>query len=143
MTQQQIKLVQQCWESIRPISKQAGFNFYEKLFAAAPGIRHLFKEDITEQSGKLAMMLNFVVGKLHRINDIKDDIRKLGVTHNQYGAKKEHYDLVGKCLLETLQEGLGNKWNDELKDSWIAVYEELTETMIKAQEQAANVQPAA
>ena len=143
MTQQQITLVQKSWELVKPIAKQAGLSFYEKLFIAAPGIRHLFKEDVTEQSGKLAMMLNFVVTKLHRLDDIKDEIHKLGVTHHQYGAKSEHYDLVGRCLLETLQEGLGNKWDDELRDAWTVVYTELKETMLKAQQKVANVQPAA
>jgi hemoglobin-like flavoprotein len=133
MTQQQIKLVQQSWELVKPIAKDAAHIFYDKLFTAAPGIRHLFKKDISEQAGKLALMLSFVVGKLHRIDDIAGDIQKLGASHNKYGAKPEHYDLVGSCLIATLKQGLGIHWNDELQNAWVAAFTLLKNVMIDAQ----------
>jgi nitric oxide dioxygenase len=135
MTQQQVYLLQQSWQWVKPIAKEAGFLFYEKLFVAAPGVRHLFKEDTTEQANKLVVMLGFVVSKLHRLEDIIDDVQKLGVRHNQYGAKPEHYDVVGQCLIETLKDGLGNKWNDELQEAWVTAFTILKNAMIEAQQQ--------
>jgi hemoglobin-like flavoprotein len=133
MTQEQIRLVQQSWELVKPIAKDAAHLFYDKLFTAAPNIRHLFKEDISEQAGKLAMMLNFVVSKLHRIDDIAEDVKKLGASHNRYGARPEHYDVVGSCLIATLKQGLGIHWNAELEKAWVAAFTILKNAMIEAQ----------
>ena len=145
MTQEQVRLVQQSWDLVKPIAKDAAHIFYDKLFTAAPNIRHLFKEGISEQAGKLAMMLNFVVGKLHRIDDIASDVQKLGASHNRYGARPEHYDVVGSCLIATLKQGLGIHWNPELEKAWVAAFTLLKNVMIEAQhaavENAAKYKP--
>ena len=138
MTEQQIKLVQDSWQMVKPVAKEATVIFYDKLFNAAPGIRHLFKKDISEQASKLAMVLGFVVGKLHRIEDIIDDVKKLGASHNQYGAKPEHYEVVGNCLIATLKEGLGRNWNNELETAWVTAYTLLKNAMIEAQHEATS-----
>lgn len=136
MTTQQIHLVQQSWEWVKPVARQAGLNFYEKLFASAPGVRHLFKADISEQANKLTTMLGFVVSKLGRLEDILADVQKLGERHNAYGAKPEHYDVVGQCLIETLEEGLGDRWTDELQEAWLNAFNTLKGAMISAQHAA-------
>jgi hemoglobin-like flavoprotein len=134
ITNHQIQLIHQSWELVKPISKDAGLLFYEKLFAKAPGIRYLFKADITEQADKLMIMLNFVVSKLNRLDIIITDVQKLGQRHNQYGAKPEHYEVVGICLIETLRDGLGEHWNDELQQAWLTAFTILKTAMIEAQE---------
>src|SRR5689334_9227099 len=107
MTQQQIKLVQQSWAHVMPAAKQAGMLFYQKLFEAAPGVRHLFKTDVSEQAGKLVTMLGYVVSKLNRMEELLPEVKKLGVRHNNYGTEPAHYEVVGQCLVATLKEGLG------------------------------------
>ena len=134
MTNKQIILVQESWQIVKPIADIAAQNFYDKLFQRAPGIRHLFKGDIKQQAQKLAAMLGFVVRELHRIEDIVDDVKNLGARHKHYGAKPAHYDLVGVCLLETLSEGLGEKWNQELEMAWSTAYNILKDAMIGAME---------
>jgi nitric oxide dioxygenase len=136
MTTQQIQLIQQSWEWVKPVAQQAGINFYEKLFIAAPHIRHLFKEDITEQAKKLTATLGFVVAKIDRLQDIMTDIERLGERHHSYGARPEHYDVVGQCLIETLEEGLGDKWTEELQDAWRSAFNTLKAAMISAQQAA-------
>jgi nitric oxide dioxygenase len=133
MTNQQIELVQQSWLQIKPVAKQAGLLFYERLFIAAPSIRHLFTPSIDEQAGKLITMLSYVVTKLNRLEDIVGEVQQLGVRHNQYGAKPEHYDVVGQCLIATLKDGLNDKWNDELEKAWHAAFTILKNTMVAAQ----------
>ncbi len=130
----QISLVQQSWQWVKPVTKQAGLNFYEKLFEAAPGVRHLFKENYEEQADKLMVMLGYVVSKLENPDAILSDIQKLGKSHQKYGARPEHYAVVGQCLIATLQEGLAEKWTDELQDAWIAAFTLVKDAMITAQE---------
>lgn len=133
MTPNQIELVQQSWEKVKPIAKEAGLIFYNHLFTAAPQIRHLFKADITEQSAKLVRMLTYIVSMLKRINDIKPDIERLAAAHNGYGARPEHYNVVGACLIQTLKDGLGTDWNAELEEAWLTVFTILKNEMIAAQ----------
>lgn len=135
MTHQQINLVQQSWSQVLPIAKQAGLLFYSKLFEAAPGVRHLFKPDISEQANKLVTILGYVVSKLNRMEELLPEVQKLGARHNGYGAEPAHYEVVGQCLIATLKEGLGNSWTPEVQDAWVTAYNTLKNVMIVAQEE--------
>jgi hemoglobin-like flavoprotein len=42
--------------------------------------------------------------------------------------------MVGEALLWTLEKGLGNDWNLEVKKAWLACYDMISETMISAAE---------
>jgi len=133
MTHQQISLVQQSWLQVLPAAKQAGLIFYEKLFATAPEVRHLFKADITDQANKLVTILGYVVSKLNYMEELLPEVKKLGARHNAYGAAPRHYEVVGQCLIATLKEGLGPAWTAEVQDAWITAYNTLKNVMIIAQ----------
>jgi hemoglobin-like flavoprotein len=135
MRADQISLVQQSWQWVKPVAKQAGLNFYEKLLEAAPGVRHLFKENYEEQSHKLMTMLGYVVANLKN-PALMHDIIQLGKRHNAYGAQPAHYDVVGQCLIATLEEGLSEHWSEELQDAWVAAFTLVKDAMITAQESA-------
>lgn len=139
MTEKQIELLRQSWQLVKPASREAGMAFYEKLFAAAPAIRPLFKKDITAQADKLMEMLSFIIRRLDRLEDIATDIAELGARHNQYGARPEHYDTVGACLIETLKDGLAEKWNPELQQAWLAAFNNIKNTMVEAQQTSGYV----
>lgn len=130
--------MQASWEKVKPLGQAAGELFYSKLFEAAPGIRHMFSENIGPQAGKLVYMLSYVVASLHRLDTLEGDIRKLAARHAGYGAEPAHYAVVGQCLIATLKEGLGNGWNDELEQAWTTAYTILSEAMINAQHAAAK-----
>ena len=133
MTEQQIQLVQQSWSSVLPIAKEAGLVFYEKLFNTAPEVRPLFAKDIGTQANKLVSILGYVVSKLNHMDELLVEVRKLGARHADYGAEPKHYEVVGQCLLATLQQGLGNAWTPEVKDAWITAYNTLKNVMIVGQ----------
>ena len=62
-------------------------------------------------------------------------LKELGVRHAEYEAKKEHYVLVGKALIMTLETALGELWNDELKDAWVEIYNIIQSTMLQGAEE--------
>lgn len=47
-----------------------------------------------------------------------------------YGAKPEHYAVVGSALLWTLEKGLGSAWTSEVASAWTAAYGTLSDFMI-------------
>ena len=53
--------------------------------------------------------------------------------------KEEHYITVGTSLLNTLMQGLGAEWTEELKAARTEVDTALSETIINATEVAAQI----
>jgi nitric oxide dioxygenase len=138
MTNDQIILIRNSWSRVLPIAETAGNLFYQKLFSAAPGIRHLFKPDISAQANKLMQVLGYVVSKLDKMEELLPEVQKLAVRHNGYGAEPAHYELVGQSLVATLKEGLGVNWNPEVQDAWITAFNAIKNVMIVAQDKASK-----
>ena len=98
----------------------------------SPQLEVMFQISIDEQSRKLMEMLNMIVGRLDRFNELTQDIRTLALRHVGYGVKSEDYESVGAALLWTLQQKLGKSWNDEVGVAWAECYKMLSGTMIEA-----------
>jgi hemoglobin-like flavoprotein len=136
MTQDQKYDISRSWTIIQPEMERAGLLFYSKLFALAPAVRSLFKQDITQQANKLMQVLEYIVQHLDDMETLADEIKALGVRHNGYGAQPAHYEAVGTCLLETLAEILGHQWTPEVKNAWTTAFYQVKQTMIVAQTRA-------
>lgn len=133
ITQKQILLVQNSWTYVKTDAEAAGKVFYQRLFDVAPEVRHLFQGEIKFQARKLMNMVTLIVTKLHKLDEIMDEVKSLALRHNRYGAEPAHYQVVGECLLWTLEKGLGDKWSEETRDAWASVYGVLANAMIKQQ----------
>lgn len=130
MTEDQVKLVQQSFAKVAPISETAAVLFYDRLFEIAPPVRAMFPADMTEQRKKLMAMLAAVVNGLANLDSILPAASALAKRHVGYGAKAEHYPVVGSALLWTLEKGLGEAWTPEVADAWKAAYGTLSGYMI-------------
>ena len=64
MTPDQVKLVQQSFAKVAPISETAAVLFYDRLFEVAPKVKAMFPADMTEQRKKLMATLAAVVNGL-------------------------------------------------------------------------------
>lgn len=131
MTQEQIVLVKNSWKIFRSVDAAVIADvFYSKLFLDNPKLRHLFPSSMEQQYKKLVDMLCVIISRIDKLDEITKDIKAIALKHQQYGVKPHHYRLVGNALLWTLERGLGNYWNDELKAAWLAFYTALAEAMI-------------
>lgn len=132
MNNHQIELVKKTWRIFREIDPVlVGDVFYSKLFLDVPQIKHLFKSS-SQQSIKLVEMMNIIVGRLDRLEEITDSIKELAKRHVDYGVKPGHYIAVGNAMLWMLEQGLGKDWNEEISGAWSACYKILSDTMIEA-----------
>lgn len=136
MTPKQIELVESSWDFVLLNTKNAGAIFYSRLFAIAPELKPLFKENPEAQAQKLIALITFAVHKLNTINEIVNDVKSLGKRHKNYNVKPEHYAIVAEALLWTLEKALQDKWNEEMKEAWVTVYTLLSSTMISAAQEA-------
>jgi len=131
MTPAQVKLVQDSFAKVAPISEQAAALFYGRLFEIAPEAKPLFKADMSEQGRKLMATLAVVVNGLSNLNTILPAASALAKRHVAYGVEPGHYAPVGEALLWTLERGLGQPgWTQELAAAWAAAYATLSQFMI-------------
>ncbi len=131
LTAKEIALVKKSWLTIRKTDPLIISNeFYGKLFYDNPELRKMFPQSMEGQYGKLIDMLNTIIERLEKLDDLKGDIFQMANRHVNYGVMPEHYNMVGKALLWTLQKNLGNEWNAELRTAWVNCYAVLSGTMI-------------
>jgi nitric oxide dioxygenase len=130
MTPDQVKLVQESFAKVVPIADQAAVVFYDRLFEIAPSVKSMFTGDMAEQGRKLMAMLAAVINGLGNLESILPAASALAGRHVSYGAKAEHYPVVGAALLWTLEKGLGDAWTPEVADAWTAAYGTLSGYMI-------------
>jgi hemoglobin-like flavoprotein len=130
MNPAQIKLVQESYAKVAPIADQAAVMFYNRLFEVAPQVKAMFPADLTEQRKKLMATLSVVVNGLSNLQSVLPAASALARRHVSYGAKPEHYPVVGGALLWTLEKGLGDNWTTEVAEAWTAAYGTLSGFMI-------------
>jgi hemoglobin-like flavoprotein len=130
MTPEQVKLVQDSFSKVAPIADQAAMIFYDRLFEVAPSVKAMFPADMAEQRKKLMATLAIVVNGLSNLESILPAASALATRHVSYGAKPEHYPVVGSALLWTLEKGLGEAWTPEVAAAWTAAYGTLSNFMI-------------
>ena len=139
MTPDQVQLVQDSFAKVVPISETAAVLFYDRLFEIAPQVKAMFPADMTEQRRKLMATLAAVVNGLGNLTSILPAASALAKRHDSYGAKAEHYPVVGAALLWTLEKGLGDGWTPEIAQAWTTAYGTLSGYMIsEAYPQAAE-----
>lgn len=130
MTPEQVKLVQDSFAKVAPISDKAAELFYDRLFETAPHVRAMFPDDMTTQRAKLMATLAIVVNGLNNLDAILPAASTLAKRHVGYGAQPWHYPPVGEALLWTLEKGLGDAWTPPVAAAWSEAYATLSRFMI-------------
>ena len=132
MTPEDIRLVQESWAKVVPIAGTAADLFYKKLFETDPKLRSLFPTDMEGQKKKLLSMLGAAVAGLNNVDELVPIVQSLGRRHARYRVTEADYGTVAGALLWTLEQGLGDEWNDELKAAWTEIYTVLSGAMLDA-----------
>lgn len=129
ITTPQIRLVQQTFAQLEPRSFAIAELFYSRLFELAPEVRPLFFQNSGSQGEKLMHMLGLAVRSLDSIGALVPVLKALGARHRGYGVLDSHYGTVGEALLWTLEQMLGDSFDDDARAAWAATYALLAETM--------------
>jgi hemoglobin-like flavoprotein len=93
--------------------------FYARLFAAAPSVRPLFAgTDLQRQKSMLLAALVLLRKSLRNLDPVVPTLRELGARHVAYGARPEHYPVVGEVLIASMAEVAGPAWSNEYAEAW-------------------------
>lgn len=127
-------IVKNSWSQAIAQPDNPGILFYEKLFEAAPCLIPMFHSDLEQQQAKFSAMITYMVMHLQTMPEIQAEIEAMGKRHVQYGVKPEHYAIVGKALIGTLETTLGDFWDTEMADAWTNLYNFWASAMLSAAE---------
>jgi nitric oxide dioxygenase len=131
LTKKEITLIKKSWGLIKKIDAAVmGDIFYSKLFFDNPELRQMFPQNMEDQYRKLIDMLNTIVERLEKLDELKGDIIAMAKRHKDYGAKPQHYSMVGIALIWALQKSLADHWNEDIRSAWVNCYAILSGTMI-------------
>jgi methyl-accepting chemotaxis protein len=112
--------------------------FYARLFAAAPAVKPLFAgTDLKKQKTMLLGALVLLRKSLRDLEAIVPKLRELGARHVAYGARPEHYPVVGGVLIESMEEVAGEAWRSEYGHAWGEAYAIVAGAMIERAESVA------
>ena len=106
--------------------------FYARLFAAAPAVKPLFAgTDLRRQKSMLLAALVLLRKSLRNLDAIAPALRALGDRHVAYGARPEHYPVVGEVLIASMAHVAGDAWRAEYGRAWAAAFEIVTRVMLE------------
>ena len=132
MNAAQQQLVRTTFATLAVMPEVSGALFYERLFAAHPNFRPLFKNDMRIQGVKLMTMLAMIVYNLHEPGRILQSVRDLAVRHVEYGVELADYDALREALLWTLEQALEEDFTPAVREAWTVCYDELADEMKSA-----------
>ena len=120
-----------------------------RLFELEPEAKAIFgfeaSEDVSAELAKsprftkhakyFIQMIDKALGMLGPdIELLTEILLDLGKKHVGYGVKPEYFPSMGRALIYSVKEQLGEKYTDETKDAWVEVYGALSYDMIRAQQ---------
>ena len=111
-----------------PHGEQLMDEFYSRLFETAPTVVALFAAtDLRRQKTKPLSTLVLLRNSSRDLNAIVPNLRKLGARHVAYGARPEHYSVVGETLMATIA---GAAWRSEHESAWRDAFAVIASAML-------------
>src|SRR5215217_1870952 len=119
-----------------PILKEHGValttHFYRRMFTHHPELKHVFNMG-NQQSGKqqtaLAMAVLNYADNIENLSVLRSSVTQIAHKHTSLDIRPEHYAIVGKHLLASIGEVLGEGATPELLEAWGVAYGQLADIM--------------
>ena len=125
-----VRLVQASLPQVRELELPAAGHFYENLFAVAPELRAMFRDDLEGQGMRFVTALTTIADALDDPDALAAEIDGLARAHAGVGVRPEHFQAMGAALLVTLGETLGPAFDARLQAAWRAAYDHVAAEMI-------------
>jgi hemoglobin-like flavoprotein len=137
-----LEALERSFDLVAPQGDELMDEFYGRLFAAAPAVRPLFPDDMRRQKTMLLGALVLLRKSLRDLDAIVPKLRELGARHVGYGARPEHYPVVGTALIAAMASIAGDAWTAEYEVAWSEAFEIVANAMLEGAEAAALEQAA-
>jgi hemoglobin-like flavoprotein len=132
------------FDLVAPRGDELMDTFYARLFAAAPAVRPLFSgTDLGRQKTMLLGTLVLLRKSLRNLDAIVPTLRNLGARHVAYGARPEHYPIVGQVLIDSMADVAGDQWRPAYTRAWAAAFDLVAGAMLDGAVPSAQLPDAA
>ena len=138
ISQQTIDIV----KSTAPVIKQHGqkitTRMYEIMFDKHPEVKAQF--DLSAQANgtqpaKLATAVYSYATHIDDLEALKAMVDKIAHRHVATHVLPEQYPIVGECLLQAIQDVLGDAASEEIMKAWTQAYQALADIFINREQQ--------
>ncbi len=118
-----LNALEESFDLVAPHGDELMDVFYGRLFAGAPAVKPLFAgSDLRRQKAMLLRTLVLLRSSLRDLDAIVPALRALGARHVAYGARPEHYPVVGEVLIASMAQVAGAAWHPEYERAWAAAF---------------------
>ena len=136
LTPRQIELIKATVPVLREHGVALTTHFYKRMLSGNPEVKNLFNQAHQAKGHQQRALANAVLAYAENIEDptpLLPAVRHIAVKHCTIGVRAEQYGVVGKHLLASIREVLGEAATDELVDAWAAAYGQLADILIGAE----------
>jgi len=124
-------------KSTAPVLKTHGealtCHFYARMFRHNPELKQVFNQGHQEGGQQQQALAAAVAAYAEHIDDpsvLMPVVTRIVHKHVSLGIRPEHYAIVGKHLLASISEVLGEAATEELIAAWAAAYGQLADLLI-------------
>jgi len=132
MTNEQKELI----KATVPILKEHGVlltsHFYNRMFTHNPELKNIFNmgnQQNQKQQTALAMAVLAYAEHIENPAVLMPVVDSIGQKHTSLDIRPEHYAIVGKHLIASISEVLGESATFAILDAWTAAYQQLASIM--------------
>jgi hemoglobin-like flavoprotein len=118
-TSEEIRLVRESFDRVRPIANFLASQFYHRLFELAPETRSMFRRNAAADQYRMLMTgLATLIREADRPDKFSAFAQALAIRHVSFGVTPDHYEAAARALLETLQQGIGSDFTGDVRNAW-------------------------
>ncbi len=132
MTENQKELVKKTIPVLREHGVLLTSHFYNRMFKHNPELKHVFNVGNQKNKKQQTALAMAVLAYAEHIEDpgvLLPVIDSIGHKHTSLDIRRDHYPIVGKHLIASIKEVLGDDASDELLEAWTVAYQQLAELM--------------
>ena len=136
LTPRQIELVKSTVPVLREHGVALTSHFYNRMLQGNPELKNVFNQVHQVRGHQQKALAGAVLAYAENIENpgvLLPVVKFIGSKHATIGIRAEHYPIVGRHLLASIKEVLGDAAPDELIDAWAAAYGELADLLIKVE----------
>jgi len=111
--------------------------FYSNLFAVAPSVKPMFAgTDMAKQHAMLLSALVLLRKSMRDLDAVVPTLKRLGARHVAYGARPEHYPVVGDVLIGAMAHVAGPDWEPRYAKAWAEAFGVVAGAMLEGAAEA-------
>ena len=132
LTNDQIKLMRESFYRLQPMGDAASRRLYERLFELEPGLRSLFPDDLTSLRMRFMSALAIMLYHGEAPEAVHPYLRRLALVHIAHGVQPEHFEPMGRALIDTMREMLGVRFPEGADAAWEEAYAFMAREMMRS-----------